>query len=81
MPKHMDRKLVAFSKEQRYEVASVARKFKVPAKYVREVMLEIGKNGKPARSRELIEKELIRMLHKRIENLLAQIEVITNPDF
>lgn len=52
----MDPKLVA--SKQRAEVAYVAKKMKVTQKIARKIMLEIGGNGKPCRSRRKIESAI-----------------------
>ena len=55
-----DPKLVAA--KQKFEVAYVAKKFKVTQKKVREVMAILGNNGKMCRSRVKIEKYLKTMV-------------------
>lgn len=57
----MDPKLVA-----QVEAAYIARTYKIPIAVVRSTMKEIGKNGKPCRSRKLIYAAL-RLKHYVIE--------------
>lgn len=46
-----DPKLVAFSSDDQAEVKYIASRYKIPIAVVRATMAEIGKKGKPARSR------------------------------
>lgn len=50
----MDRKLVAAVEDHEHEVKSIASNYKIPIKVVRATMLEVGKKGKPARSRRVV---------------------------
>ena len=52
--KKMDRKLVAFTEDDGREALYIHLAYGVPIKVVKETMIEIGKNGKPARSRAKI---------------------------
>lgn len=49
-----DQKLVAFSQSDHEEVKYIAKHYKIPIAVVRKVMAELGKNGKPCRSRAKI---------------------------
>jgi hypothetical protein len=54
-----DSKLVA--SKQRYEIAYIAKKFKVTQAIVRDAALRASKTDKPTRSRKKIEQELFSM--------------------
>ena len=56
MIKKMDPKLVA--EKQQHEVAYISKKFKITSKNLKAIMLQIGKNGKPCRSRKVIYAKL-----------------------
>ena len=47
----MDKKLVAFTEDDNREVKYIAYRYKIPLAVVKQAMKDIGKNGKPARSR------------------------------
>ncbi|WP_147202819.1 hypothetical protein [Segetibacter aerophilus] len=50
----MDPKLVASKGNNESEVKELAKLYKVPIKELRAIMVEVGENGKPERSREEI---------------------------
>lgn len=54
-----DRDLV--SSKQEYEPQKIADKFDIPVSKVREIMLQVGKDGKPCRSRKVIYKAIREM--------------------
>lgn len=49
-----DPKLIAMTENEGSEAKYVAKQYKIPIKVVRETMYEVGKNGKPGRSRKMI---------------------------
>ena len=57
---NQDRKLV--SRLQKWEPASLAKKFKCKVSLVREAINTANKNGKPCRSRVKVEKRLKEIL-------------------
>jgi hypothetical protein len=54
----MDPKLVASVENSGSELKYIAKRYKVPMKALRAILLEIGQNGKPEHSRKEIYTEL-----------------------